>query len=328
MNFVFLLYVSRSGSTYLSNALAQASNEVLPMPEIDFPILLVRHFINNKQSISRNRLEKIIKSDNKIEGLGMPKDFASEIAKQTSSLKLDGILKQFVLQYCRNKTIDMPTTVIFKRGEYACYFEDILKLLPDAKFIHIYRDPRAVINSMLRTKRVYRRFGNIANNDVILNTMYWKSYVNAAINHQNNNKPLINVRYESIASDAKSMIDGILEFLGNKRTVSCNRVILPESEKSLHVNIQKRFISERTDYWIRELGRERGAVIEYLSKDFIKKLGYKEFYRAKPTMKSWLYELLKTAAGKALNVVNNFVFYCGNPYVRIKRKCVRLFTNY
>ncbi|MCP4369693.1 MAG: sulfotransferase [Deltaproteobacteria bacterium] len=86
--------------------------------------------------------------------------------------------------YFEHKKPDAEAWII-KGGANGAYINQIASEIPDAKFLHLLRDGRAVLNSRMKTIKPYGK-GETMSHDPLTSARYWKSYVNRidAFNHK------------------------------------------------------------------------------------------------------------------------------------------------
>lgn len=100
------------------------------------------------------------------------------------------------------------THVVDKHPGYSMYVDDISRLLPKARFIHVIRDGRDVAVSMVATrKRV--GFGASTIQDAAL---AWKNHVLAARLASRCRGRYLEVRYESMLSDSIDTLQAVFDF--------------------------------------------------------------------------------------------------------------------
>ena len=104
--------------------------------------------------------------------------------------------------------------------EYSLYICGLRKLFPDALFVHILRDVRAVVRSMLN-------FHRVAGTHLVPNEeeayRYWLRTVRACIKAEQAYGPSVvyRVRYADLIDNPESAMRSLLEFLGEPYTTRC-----------------------------------------------------------------------------------------------------------
>ena len=68
---VFLLYVSRSGSTFFANQLARRSSDVVVLPELDVVNLLCDAGDDQLQAMSSQEIAQFVELDERFQQLGV-----------------------------------------------------------------------------------------------------------------------------------------------------------------------------------------------------------------------------------------------------------------
>lgn len=102
------------------------------------------------------------------------------------------------------------TRMLEKTPAHARQLELIRAVVPGARFVHLVRDPRAVVASMLEKSR--RPFGEWAPDDVLRATALWRSHVGAALRDGLVEDTLV-VRYEDLRADPTDALRRIAAFL-------------------------------------------------------------------------------------------------------------------
>src|SRR4030042_639020 len=151
MNFIFLTYVNRSGSTYLANLL-DSSPKILACPEGDF---LVTFFLENPggkfrfDDKTRSRLTNIFSTDIKLQCWREGKSFFSGLEKAINNLEA---FLTILINY-RNQVKPDAEFILLKAERIIYLVRKIQKvsIKHTIRFISIIRDPRAVFASQKRT---------------------------------------------------------------------------------------------------------------------------------------------------------------------------------
>jgi hypothetical protein len=109
------------------------------------------------------------------------------------------------------------SVVLDKTPGYAFFIEDIERLVPKAKYIHIIRDGRDVATSMLAASQGWAKAW--APHEVKSAAAGWKKYVMAAQKARRLGERYLEVRYENILADGPQVLGTLFEFVG----VPCDR---------------------------------------------------------------------------------------------------------
>lgn len=164
-----------------------------------------------------------------------------------------------------------------KSPRHLFYVHEILKLFPQAKFICLIRDPRAVVRSEMATTWGSKSIGRI--------TRRWCRVAQKA-NELKQQLPAARfqiVRYEDLVYDPESILKGLCEFLGEHfESGMLNYQDRPAGEHGFlpaeawkHKTLTPVDIS-RIDAWRKELTAEQIALIENLAANGMSHFGYEK----------------------------------------------------
>jgi len=104
--------------------------------------------------------------------------------------------------------------------EYSFYICALRKLFPDALFIHIFRDVRAVVRSMLN-------FDRVAGTQLVANGQeaysYWLRTVSACVEAEQAYGPnvIYRIRYADLIDNQESVMRSLLDFLDEPYAAKC-----------------------------------------------------------------------------------------------------------
>jgi hypothetical protein len=180
MNFHFLVYVSRSGSTFLARQLSNRSAEILVMPEFNWPIWLLEIGDLATRSLNSNEILDLMKSDYQLANLDLSNQDLSEIVENGRDKGIKGLLAITAKKYATMTLRHDVSCVILKKGEYLKHRKQLLRLFPESKFIHVIRDPRATVNSRIHNHRPHFPQERMGRGDPLYCAREWKNYVATA----------------------------------------------------------------------------------------------------------------------------------------------------
>lgn len=163
-----------------------------------------------------------------------------------------------------------------KTPENARQGEFILKVFPDAYFLHIVRDPRAVTSSVMAAARSWV---NGFPPEVWNAARMWRHDATKAreIGHRAEN--YLEVRYESLKANAPEELQRIFSWLG----LSSDRALCEKAVESSRLDRMKEMTSGvtgfvrkgETDSWRGDLSPDDVRVVEYIAGDLMDELGYR-----------------------------------------------------
>jgi hypothetical protein len=180
------------------------------------------------------------------------------------------------------------TVVLEKTPDHVRDGPFILQLLPDVYFIHIIRDPRSVVSSLLSaaTRSWGRRW---ASSSVVQNARLWRSNVTSGREISRLTPRYREVRYEDLLSSAGSeVLEGLFSWLdlpadrefSQAALTACHLDRLRQdghrvrAYKSLKRTEADFFRKGQPDGWRNDLSRDAIAIVEYINGDLLTQCGY------------------------------------------------------
>lgn len=182
-----------------------------------------------------------------------------------------------------------------KTPETVRYLEDLLILYPNARIIHIIRDPRAVVASLLRLPHNSK--------SILIHAATWRSDVYAGLRFTNQRpdkcKPVL---YENLVANPKVVLEELCVFIGvpfdekmMSYQASAESMIKNEPWKS---GTLKGVYDSSISKWKNELGPENICLVELVTSKILKRLGYRKLgcqhkIRAILSLPQDIYKLIK-----------------------------------
>jgi Sulfotransferase family len=200
-NLVFLVGCPRSGTTWLQRLLA-AHPKIKTGQESD----LFTMYIGPQLRAWRQNLDP---SENSRGGLGL--------ACYHKEARFIDILRQYLDALLEPMLSELAADELFleKTPSHALFLGEIFELLPESRIIHMLRDPRDVVSSLLAASKA--SWGRSwAPQDAAQATMIWLNHVStaraAAAGLQSGQ--FTETTYEALYADPSQELGGILDFLG------------------------------------------------------------------------------------------------------------------
>ena len=172
--------------------------------------------------------------------------------------------------------------ILEKSPDHAFFARDILSIFPDAYFLHIVRDPRAVVASL---KAISPSWGIVWNAADACHT--WLRHVAAAHTISTLTTNYREVRYEDLTAAGPCVLHGTFAWLGVSaspddcaRYYAACRIDSLRADKGLgerlHLEIAQSDFFRRgeSDSWKTELSRREIALVEALAEPSMKQFGY------------------------------------------------------
>lgn len=157
-----------------------------------------------------------------------------------------------------------------KTPENVRYLTELKALFPNARFIHIVRDPRAVVASSIKMPDNSR--------DVLIHAATWRSDVWHAIDFFQNNENCYTLRYEDLVTHTREELQKLVDFLGiafDEKMLSyqsdAKNMLKDEPWK---VGTTRKVYGSSITKWKQELSRDQASVVELLAGHFMNEFGY------------------------------------------------------
>lgn len=197
-------------------------------------------------------------------------------------------VKGFCDRVLEKLSADAPEArfVLEKSPEHALHAETILKLYPEAWFLHIIRDPRAVSNSF---RHAAGKWWTWAPSGPIETTRRWKRNVVAGRQIAELTPRYREVRYEEISEGGTEVLEGIFAWLG----LEANREFSEEALAACDIDRLKVgalanqdqpwavgrepegfFRAGKQDGWKSELTARQVRLVEHEAEELMLELGY------------------------------------------------------
>lgn len=295
----FIFYDSRSGSTFLSNLLVERVEVTIP-PETNFIIKILNNYKKKRiESISDlEYLLKIIENDSKFSDWRLGIKEIRENTKNKLPLSPRGFLLTIFSIYKKKHSSKFYFFGI-KKGNYINNYKQIKNIFPNAKYICLIRDGRAVFNS--KKNSIYSKTGEPFETNVYKAAKRWSYVVNLMLDLKKENpKQTLILYYENLINNKEKVLEKTYNFLEIKPRKKPNKenYIIPKRYGNIHDNIKKEADASIIDKWKKNLSKEEIYSFENIASEELKNHGY-DFYskkysinllkRIKIKVKSFLY---------------------------------------
>lgn len=277
MRITFLLYCARSGSTHFANQVAKYSANTVVLPEFRFVQMLLRKSEEQCKALSAPQIKRLISSDMQFDNLGFSshdiEDFCLAVAGKG---RRDIVLS--LLQRYRDMKGFVGSHFVVKNGQLVHQAEALVNVFPDASLVEMVRDPRAVVNSMMRTKTVYSYGGFMAGGDPLTAARLWLGYREASDELKAlREEDYLRISYERFVAD-NDFSRSLIESICRESVIEGDGMSVPLKESSLHRLAQLPSDETRSVAWQHELALNEGIAIEVLLGGELTKAGYTPFF--------------------------------------------------
>ena len=285
-NVAFIVGSPRSGTTWLLRLLACS-------PDIRS---------GSESYLFANYIDPLLKSWQKEAGRrGKSAGGRAQLVGLSTNVTEDefmGAVRAFAVSLLSSMKPDLGPGQVFieKTPDHALHLEVIMRTLPDSKVIHIVRDARDVVASILR---VQRELGwELSRPNARSAAKLWVNHVRGARSVQGKltSERFLEVRYETLLSETKETVRKVLAFLGvrweesdlertmqalqadNIRTGAGKPIrIRGEASKDLGQEFQmpKEFVGKATaGNWVKDLSWSQKFWVWYVAGETMKEFGY------------------------------------------------------
>ena len=156
------------------------------------------------------------------------------------------------------------------------YADILLEMFPDAKFIHVVRDPRAGVSSMMNT--------NFFPKDIVFNALSRHKFMTkgrAILERSVPERQRMLLRYEDLVVEPEREVRKICKFLEEPFEPSMmafykesRQYMKKEAVSSFNKAATQPISSEMLDKWKSKLGKHKVAQIEHVCQEEMKEFGY------------------------------------------------------
>jgi hypothetical protein len=198
-----------------------------------------------------------------------------------------GLLRDFAASVLAKVAENKPgaSFILEKTPAHAAFAEDILALFPDAFFIHLIRDPRAVVASLLAASRGWA--SDLSGIGVAEACEIWVRSVRKGQHIASLTGSYIEVQYEELLREGPATLQHVFERIGSPISRSqCEEFVAQCSFDTVHPRSGERentavpklpsdfFRSGKADSWRRDLSPAQIALVEGLAGPVMRPLGY------------------------------------------------------
>jgi Sulfotransferase family len=152
-----------------------------------------------------------------------------------------------------------------KTPQHAFFVATLCEWYPHCRIIHLVRDPRDVVASLLRMPWGSR--------NALVNARRWRGSV-TAVERAGSRDNLIRVRYEQLVSDPESELRRICDFVGEEPHAGLGAAASPPADAWWFARAAAPVTTARRGAWRQELTSEDVAVIEWVAAPFMRRFGY------------------------------------------------------
>lgn len=283
MRFSFLVYAARSGSTFLARQLSSATADLIVLPEFRLPYFLLIRSEANVRALGSEGLHTLMGLDPQMpDSLGLSREALGRIAA-VSAEGTRSILECVTKEFAAAHGVSSGHTLI-KLGGALAFRDRISALFPQARYVHLLRDGRGVVASLLNTEKAYFPGEDMGRGDVVHCAKGWNRHLNQVRRAEEEGAPILTVRYEDLSADPAPVVAAVLDFLEAKPAAGSHRPSyyrVSEAERGLHRNVDGPALAQRARAWESSLAPWQGIAAEWWTRRSLGRHGYAPWFRAK-----------------------------------------------
>ncbi|WP_308990373.1 sulfotransferase [Mariniflexile litorale] len=269
MNIGFIIYDSRSGSTFLSKQLHEFDNLFVTAESAFISRILDSKIVHTKNVSPELIVDFLYKEIHFIE-LKIDKNILLlEIKNLINDGKLTNksLIKIIIdLQLTTTKDINW---ILIKHPLFE-HLDTMSRMFQECKFIHLVRDPRGVHNSKRKSINLN---GDVFSNNALKTSLKYRYKVKKVLDFEINNKEqVLNIRYCDLMLKNKETLEKCLGFLGVSNSKNNTKKYFKEigiNQRHLHTNVESNAIESKIYSWKKELPKMDIQIISYYCKDII-----------------------------------------------------------
>ncbi|MFW5944567.1 MAG: sulfotransferase family protein [Bacteroidota bacterium] len=258
----FLTYLARSGSTLLANELDQYESLGVTLEENLPDGIKNGRPIELKDINSLNDYLRAAYNDKKFLYWHIDEDKLKKAVLRNDRLPIryrDILRAMHELYFAESG----PEMVVHKQGNYCLLIDKVKAEFPEAKFLFIDRDPRAIHNS--QRKNVRSSSLRFINRGIVRFALTYKR-MQQIIRHQNRKSYFYVLHYEDLIKNKAHTLQKILRFFEINPAQKLKRQSyhsrIPEQQEHLHKNVGGSLNVDRTEAWKDELEVHRIAFLQ------------------------------------------------------------------
>jgi hypothetical protein len=254
---VFIGGCDRSGTTFLASMIGNSDSAIVT-PESQFKV----DFLNCKS----NKFYSSVMWRLKV--WSIPSERLNEIFKDSADGK--ALMLALILEYARIFKNNKPRFWIDHTPTNFQNFKMLSQQYPNAKFIHIIRDGRAVASSVMPLA-----WGPSNANDA---AMWWLTKISFGLAAQlSAPEKVITVKYEDILENPETELERVCNFIGipyNNNMLLGRGFTVPKYTKNQHYSVGQLPDKSKVDIWKSNLCKRDVEIFEYHSSGMLDTLGY------------------------------------------------------
>jgi hypothetical protein len=269
-NICFLVYQSRSGSTFLSRLLNENDHlSVTPEADFNYEFIYKNKLLRNALDLESVLVEFFDNKKSKSWSFSQ-EELQKELLNLSFPINFPNFFNTILSLHYRGKN---PKAIVFK-GVFPNKMPQLKKQFPNAKFILISRDFRAVYNSQEKT--INFNTGKPMSKNPYLASLEYRLF-HRFIEAYTEKVFFQHVVYENLMHNQEDVLAAIYGFLEvpNEKSKGDNYVSgLSQEHKNIHTNVNKPAQKQRMEAWKDELDPVYISIVQSIAGKSLLKNGY------------------------------------------------------
>jgi len=300
---LFLVGDSRSGTTFLANLLIN-HRDIGLAPESKFILRLLDNFEDRPMTgeASLDSALEMIFHEKKFLDWNIDRGDLRSALKGRLPLTFDDLSRFILLYYCDRHFSECRVWGLKKGGRYILEASRLLRHFPQARFVHLIRDGRAVFSS--KRKAIHSGSGRPLETNVIRAAQTWVDSVEAFdLFRKHHPDSALEVSYEALLTNLDDVLERIFVFLSvdldpniaARARESLDPAYVVERSRHLHANVSKPPLPERIASWRNELPEREVRTYEMVARRVLEEKGYATRTENADILSTITYRLMRSA---------------------------------
>jgi hypothetical protein len=223
----------------------------------------------------------MIANDHQIANLALSPSGIASLIDQTAGGTAVDVLTHLIGVLAARSGAKVRVTIV-KLGTQIHNLQNLREHFGTVRLLAIYRDPRGVVNSLLKNERPNFPGEKMGRGDTWFAAKRWKRFMTALT------RALewpwtraVVVQYEDLIADTQRCVERVARELGIEEAVSPGgsaALEVRERERKIHELVNMPSQADRIDGWRRELNGHQGMTIEWLAGEEMARSGYAIHY--------------------------------------------------
>ena len=311
--FTFILYDNRSGSTLFSALLNQYEGVCVSI-ETDLVYQILEYERNIQTKKEKNIFLDYLFDKTRFWELQIDRNKAAN-AIENVKLSKGELLSALLKLYFHQNDPDAEFYIV-KGPRIYYHMADLLKYFPEASFIQLIRDGRAVYHSKTKTSSIRYIDGSYVdrgpmNKNILHAAMLWRKKLRIADSFRQH---VMDIRYEDLITDADSTIAKTLNYIKvsmeKRKKIKRKDSYLSNMRKeyhALHANVGDQPRCDLIEKWKENLLPQEICLYELITCPYLKRHAYTLMYADKVDLKI-VFGVIKLILLQAIDLLRKFVF--------------------